>query len=193
MSDKKSLSDRVLGSAPVVMFHLNVNGDGLIPSSAVRVEDNNGGAMLHTGRPGIKLCQGRTVDLEGLLEEGEKRGYIPKKFIAVRRLQGIMHRMVLVCVHKNAPDNGEAASFTSEQREDFLKLLRRLNWDTTVYRNFNDDGGNFIIMAGNPSQDEEELVLLVSEGEQFEMVDPRTASIDLSRTRGREALERIKA
>ena len=193
MSEKKAVSDRALGSAPVLMFFLNVNGEHLVPESATKVEDNQVSGKPHTGKPGIKLCQGRSVDLEGSLEAIELQGYIPKKFTSIRRFQGIMHRMVLVCVHKDAPDNGEAVSFTQEQREDFLKLLQGYNWDTTVYRNFSETGGNFILMAGNPDRREEKEILRVNDANEFEMVDAAQVKTDQSRTRGREALSQISA
>lgn len=193
MNKKKTVSERALGSAPVVMFFLNVNGEHLVPDSATRVPDNQTAGKPHTGKPGIKLCQGKSVDLEEVLDEIELRGYFPKKFTSIHRFQGITHRMVLVCVHKDAPDNGEAASFTAEQRGDFLKLLRSYNWDTTVYRNFSETGGNFILMAGNPDRREEKETLQVNDANEFEMVDAAKAKTDQSRMRGREALSQISA
>ncbi len=193
MNQKKAVSERALGSVPVVMFFLNVNGEHLVPDSATKVPDNQTAGKSHTGKPGIMLCQGKSVDLEGALKEIELRGYLPKKFTSIHRFQGIMHRMVLVCVHKDAPDNGEAASFTAEQREDFLKLLQGYNWDTTVYRNFSETGGNFILMAGNPDRREEKEILRVNDANEFEMVDAEKVKTDQSRTRGREALSQISA
>lgn len=162
----------LVGEVPAVLFHLNVGkSPEFFPSW---VEDVDRRPTAESSIPkgnGVRVAQGRHVEMRFILDDLNERGF---QLLRVHRLEqpnGHL-RMIIVLVRSDLIAKGETKLSRVKQGE-IRELIKRYFWDTTVYRNYRDDGGNFVIDSGNPRRVEKRSSradLQVDEAGQFKVV-----------------------
>lgn len=142
-----------VSEVPVVLLHLNVGKfPEFFPNWVEDVERRPTSEQSVPKGGGVKVAQGRHVEMRFILDDLNERGF---QLLRVHRLeQSNGHlRMIIVLVRQDLIKKDEPALSRVKQGE-IRKLIKRHFWDTTVYRNYRDDGGNFVIDSGNPKQAE---------------------------------------
>ena len=167
---------RKVGSTPVIMVFLNVQKQDwhLIPRWVKLVDEFPSREDLLPGDPrpttGIKICEGKRNNINTAIVDAVRSGYVPVRFLAIKRSQGVSRRMVLVLVHERYLGKGERR-LTDWQKADIKKLTMDHAWDSRVHRNPGPSGGNFIIEAGNPKRGDKTVSeLVINDASEFELV-----------------------
>lgn len=143
-------------SAPVVMINLNIGAaQWLVPSWAEPVPERapvsqSGGKR--SGPSGYMVDQEKNVDLQFILEELKRYDFVPLRLRFIKRNLDGKIRLTLVCVRKSQIKDSEIP-LSSSQLGDVQRLFTDCIWDIKIFRNPGEDGGNFIVDAGNQKHD----------------------------------------
>lgn len=137
-----------LGTAPVIMFSMNLMGHTLVPRGVEIVKDEKRDHG-QKGAEGRLLLEGKQIKVKHFIDLVRFAGFVPLRLVAVDRHEGKGVRLVLVSIHRDALQPGDTALDPAIE-ESFRRILEKYNFDLRIYRNPGETGGNFMIEAGNP-------------------------------------------
>lgn len=169
-----------IGSVPVILIYLNIQTQDyrMIPKWATEVLEFPREEVREGQSSGRMLLQGKRVFINSALVDLVRHGYIPLRCVVVNRSQGVTKRVVIVFIHRDMVREGDNP-LTVWQKKELYLLTQGYLWDTRVYRNPGESGGNYIVESGNPKPASKmALADLIIEDDEFGLVSPVSVSVD---------------